>query len=166
MTLRNRRSPSGPSTESLLPFNGANVITPSVTHYLAVAALGTSATQADGQAQIPETGVLTSLTVQNVVAGTVSGSVTYNVLKNGVIIPLATVPPSNATVTVPNTSQEPATVNINALVKGPAPSAPLAVPPIPVTVGDLISIEAVSTAFGGTTPVVRVSLKYQPGGPR
>jgi len=165
MSLRNRRSPSGPATEVQLPILGAGAITPSATTYLTVGALGTSATQSDGQTEIPQTGQLGTLTIQNIVAGTVSGSVTYNVKKNGVLIVLPTTPPTNASITVPNTSQEPFVLPLGARVNGPVHSDPAAVPPIPVGVGDLISVEAVATAFGGTSPVVRTSLTYAAGGP-
>jgi len=170
MSPRNRRSPGGPATDIQIPILGAAEIIASSTAYLSLGELGAVTDEVDGQYMIPQDGSLSSLVIQNVVAGTVSGSVTYNVRKNGVLItrpavvspPIPAVPASG---TLLNTSQEPLVIQIGVGVKGPAASDPDATPPLLVTVGDLISVRAVSTAFGGTSPVIRATLLYSPGGP-
>ena len=151
MTLKNRISPSGPLAEELLgPFPGANLLVTATTAYLAVGELAASTTESDGQAGIPETGRLTKFTSQNVVAGAApSFAITYNVRKNGVLIP-------GKTVATTNVATDPVEIDLSDVdVLGP-------------DVGqtqDLISVEVVTAAFGGgTSPVVRSSLLWQPGG--
>jgi hypothetical protein len=162
MSLRNRRSPSGPSTEVQLPIYGSSALAASLTQYLLVGSVGVpspSPAESPGQFAIPQSGMLTSAEFQNTTVG-LAGSTTYNVRKNGVLITTESGAP--ATVTIDNTSQEPVELPINIPVKGPAPA--VVAPPTPVTVADLISIQAV-TGAAATQPVVRVTLKYAPGGP-
>jgi len=140
MSLRNRRSPSGPATDIQIPILGAGSITASATEYLALGELAGVPDETDGQYLIPQAGVLSSLSMKNIVAGAVSGSVTYNVRKNGVLI-------AGATGVLANTSVDPLVIQIGA----------------GVVEGDLISIQAVSTAFGGASPIVRSTLLYAPG---
>lgn len=170
MSLRNRRSPSGPPTEMQIPIYGSNALNVG-TEYLTVGEMGTSITEVDGQFMIPQNGFLTALIVQNVsVAGTVPGeTATYNVRKNGVLIvrPAVLSPPipaAPATGILAHTSQEPLEIQIGVGVKGPAPSDSTVTPAIPVTVGDRISVEVVTAAVT-VSPVVRMTLLYAPGGP-
>jgi len=171
MSLRNRRSPSGPTSEVQLPIYGTNLLTAGMTEFLGVGELGSSATELDGQAAIPQSGYLTSVTIQNVVpggAGTVAADkVAYEVRLNGVLIvpdpinfPLVT-----ASATVPNLSQEPFVIPCNTPVIGP--TATFAGPPVVPAKHDLISVKAIPTAgpWVGTSPAVRVVVKYSPGGP-
>lgn len=147
-SLASRRSPSGPVASIQLPIFGSNLLTTASTHYLNVGSLGDSATESAGQAGIPESGVLRSLEIQNVVAGVAPAfNVTYNVRKNGVLIP-------DATVTMLNTATDPVTIDIEEPVAGPSTGV----------TQDLISVEVVVAAFGGgTSPVVRTNLVYAPG---
>jgi hypothetical protein len=170
MSLRNRRSPSGPTSEVQLPIYGTNTLTTAVTEFLTVGEMSSSVTELDGQAAIPQTGYLTSVTIQNVVPGGVgtlaADKVAYEVRLNGVLIvpdpvnfPLVT-----ASATVPNLSQEPFVIPCNTPVIGP--TATVAGPPIVPAKHDLISVKAIPTInWLGTSPAVRVVVKYSPGGP-
>jgi len=173
MSLRNRRSPSGPSAEVQLPIYGANVLVTAVPGFLSVGALGISATATptddlQNGAAIPQTGELTEVTIQNVstTGANAADSVAYEVHLNGVLIvpdpinaPLVT-----ASGSIKNTSQEPLTIPCNVPVLGP--TATIAGPPVVPAKHDLVSIKAIpSAAWAGASPVVRVTLKYAPGGP-
>jgi len=145
---KNRRSPSGPVSDIQLPIYGSNLLTTASTRYLTVAELGDSPTEVDGQVMISEPGVLRQLTIQNVVPGVApSFAITYNVRKNGVLIPGATAATTNVAV-------DAVTIDIEASVDGPEPGA----------AADLISVQVVAAAFGGgTSPVVRSNLTWAPG---
>jgi hypothetical protein len=145
---KNRRSPSGPIADAQLPIFGSNLLTTASTHYLAVGSLGDSATENVGQVGIAEPGKLRRLVVQNVVPGVApSFAITYNVRKNGVLIP-------GATAATTNIATDPVEIDINTDVTGPD---------VGVT-QDLISVQVVVAAFGGgTSPVVRAELLWAPG---
>jgi hypothetical protein len=141
-TLKNRRSPSGPIADAQLPIYGSNLLTTASTHYFSVGALGDTATEANAQVLIPEAGILRRLIVHPDVVGVApSFAITYNVRKNGVLIPLATAASTNiATADVE--------IDIN----------------VGVAANDLISVEVVVAAFGGgTSPNLRTTLLWAPG---
>lgn len=175
MSLRNRRSPSGAATEVQLPIPGTNALVTGAERSFLVGGIGTEvAPFALSQAPIPETGVLTKVTIQNVgsLAGVLADLVTYKVYKNGVLIQTNTLPVKTATGTLAADSTEPLVIHLDTgdmtpvVVNGPTPSRPAigSIPARPAIQADRIMVTATVT-LTGAAPAVAVVVGYEPGGP-
>lgn len=134
-----------------MPFYGVNALITAATRYLPVGGtVGPITVEAQGQWLVPDRGILELLAIQNVAAGADSIVAVYQVNKNGVAIP-------GATVSVNNTSTVPVLVELDALLDGSGHQL------AQVVAGDLIDISIVVPAMAGASPVVRAALYWAPG---
>lgn len=125
-----RSSPSGPLTPIQNPYPGISSFSSATTVYMGIHSLSGSATEVTTQTIYPRGGKLISLEIQIFIVGTDAVTHTWNVRKNGVLVP-------GMAATLFDNSLNSVTV------------APSTVDGSQITATDLISLEMVPGTFAG-----------------